>query len=265
MKVFEYNNGNPTHPHRSKNWGDIVSHPLVKTISQSEKVTLTNNSGDSGKLIVVGSVLQHLRHGDLVWGGGCIDQNHISGIPQKVFAVRGPLTRHELLSKGIECPPIYGDPALLMPYITDYKRKEPKYKYGLIPHYADENEIQVETLKEKGVKIIDICGGLEKFIEDIMDVEFILSSSLHGLIAADAWGIPNARVIIKGTLYGVHFKFIDYCLSVNRKIDYGYQLTSTTSLEDLGKIHYNDKIQFNPEQLVNSAPWLDNDYKHLFY
>ena len=265
MKVFEYNNGNPTHPHRSKNWGDIVSHPLVKTISQSEKVTLTNNSGDSGKLIVVGSVLQHLRHGDLVWGGGCIDQNHISGIPQKVFAVRGPLTRHELLSKGIECPPIYGDPALLMPYITDYKRKEPKYKYGLIPHYADENEIQVETLKEKGVKIIDICGGLEKFIEDIMDVEFILSSSLHGLIAADAWGIPNARVIIKGTLYGGHFKFIDYCLSVNRKIDYGYQLTSTTSLEDLGKIHYNDKIQFNPEQLVNSAPWLDNDYKHLFY
>jgi pyruvyltransferase len=265
MKVFEYNNGNPTHPHRSKNWGDIVSHPLVKTISQSEKVTLTNNSGDSGKLIVVGSVLQHLRHGDLVWGGGCIDQNHISGIPQKVFAVRGPLTRHELLSKGIECPPIYGDPALLMPYITDYKRKEPKYKYGLIPHYADENEIQVETLKERGVKIIDICGGLEKFIEDIMDVEFILSSSLHGLIAADAWGIPNARVIIKGTLYGGHFKFIDYCLSVNRKIDYGYQLTSTTSLEDLSKIHYNDKIQFNPEQLVNSAPWLDNDYKHLFY
>ena len=265
MKVFEYNNGKPNHPHRSKNWGDIVSYPLVKTISQSEKVQLTNNSGDSGKLIVVGSVLQHLRHGDLVWGGGCIDQNHISGIPQKVFAVRGPLTRHELLSKGIECPPIYGDPALLMPYITDYKRKEPKYKYGLIPHYADENEIQVETLKEKGVKIIDICGGLEKFIEDIMDVEFILSSSLHGLIAADAWGIPNARVIIKGTLYGGHFKFIDYCLSVNRKIDYGYQLTSTTSLEDLGKIHYNDKIQFNPEQLVNSAPWLDNDYKHLFY
>ena len=264
MKVFEYNNGNPQHPHRALNWGDIVSYPLVKTISQSEKVEKTNDRV-SGKLIVVGSVLQHLNQGDLVWGGGCIDQNHISARPEKVFAVRGPLTRHELLSKGIDCPPIYGDPALLMPYITDYKRKEPKYKYGLIPHYADEYEPQVENLKNKGVKIIDICGGLEKFIEDIMDVEFILSSSLHGLIAADAWGIPNARVIIKGTLYGRHFKFIDYCLSVNRKIDYGYQLTPTTSLEDLGNIGYNDRIQFNAEQLVNSAPWLDNNYKHLFY
>ena len=264
MKVFEYNNGNTEFPHRSKNWGDIVSYPLVKTISQSEKVELTNER-INGKLIVVGSVLQHLNPNDLVWGGGCIDQNHISARPNKVFAVRGPLTRHELLSKGIECPPIYGDPALLMPYITDCKRKVPKYKYGLIPHYADENEIQVENLKNDGVKIIDICSGLEKFIEDIMDVEFILSSSLHGLIAADAWGIPNARVIIKGTLYGGHFKFIDYCLSVNRKIDYGYQLTNETTISDLGKIKYNDKIVFNAEQLVNSAPWMDNDYKHLFY
>lgn len=264
MKIFEYNNGNSQFPNRAKNWGDIVSYPLVKTISQSEKVELTNDRVN-GKLIVVGSVLQHLNPNDLVWGGGCIDQNHISARPNKVFAVRGPLTRHELLSKGIECPPIYGDPALLMPYITDYKRNEPKYKYGLIPHYADENEIQVENLKKQGVKIIDICGGLEKFIEDIMDVEFILSSSLHGLIAADAWGIPNARVIIKGTLYGGHFKFIDYCLSVNRKIDYGYQLIPTTTLKDLGKIGYNDKIEFNPEKLVNSAPWNNNDYKHLFY
>lgn len=265
MKVFEYNNGNPQHPHRSKNWGDIVSHPLVKTISQSENIELTNNSAESNKLIVVGSVLQHLRNGDLVWGGGAIDQNHISGIPKKVFAVRGPLTRNELMMRGIECPDVYGDPALLMPYITEYKRKEPKYKYGLIPHYADENEVQVQNLKKQGVKIIDICAGLHEFIEDILDVEFILSSSLHGLIAADAWGIPNARVNIKGTLYGGHFKFIDYALSVNRKIDYGFNLKSDTQIEELGKIHYNDRINFNPDRLVSSAPWLDNDYKHLFY
>ena len=128
MKVFEYNNGNEQFPHRAKNWGDIVSYPLVKTISQSEKVELTNDRV-SGKLIVVGSVLQHLNQNDLVWGGGAIDQNHISARPEKVFAVRGPLTRHELLSKGIECPAIYGDPALLMPYITEYKRKEPNRRW----------------------------------------------------------------------------------------------------------------------------------------
>ena len=264
MKIFEYNNGNTEFPHRSKNWGDILSYPLVKTLSQSNKVGLTNENID-GKLIVVGSVLQYLKPNDLVWGGGCIDQNHVTARPNKVFAVRGPLTRHELVSRGIECPPIYGDPALLMPYVTDCKRKEPKHKYGLIPHYSDEDEIPVENLKKRGVKIIDICGGIEKFMENIMDVEFILSSSLHGLIAADAWGIPNARVIIKGNLYGGHFKFIDYCLSVNRKIDFGYQLKNETTINDLGKIRYNDKIRFNPEELVDSAPWNDNDYKGLFY
>lgn len=265
MKVFEYQNGNPMYPHRALNWGDIVSYPLVRTISQSEKIELTNNSGEPNKLIVVGSVLQHMSNGDLVWGGGAIDQNHISAIPKKVFAVRGPLTRNELIMRGIECPDVYGDPALLMPYITDYKRKQPKYKYGLIPHYADEYEPQVENLKRQGVKIINICAGLHEFIEDILDVEFILSSSLHGLIAADAWGIPNARVNIKGTLYGGHFKFIDYCLSVNRKIDYGYQLLPNISIDELSKIRYNDKINFNADRLVNSAPWNNSDYKHLFY
>lgn len=264
MKVFEYDNGNEINPKRSKNWGDIISYPLVKTISQSKKVELTNDRVN-GKLIVVGSVLQHLSEGDLVWGGGAINQNHISARPKKVFAVRGPLTRNELTIKGIDCPHVYGDPALLMPYITDYKRTAPKYKYGLIPHYVDENELEVENLKKQGVKIIDICAGLHEFIEDIMDVEFILSSSLHGLIAADAWGIPNARVNITNKLYGGHFKFIDYCLSVNRKIDYGYQLSSTTNIDDLSKIKYNDKISFNAEHLINSAPWLDNQYKHLFY
>ena len=53
MKIFEYNNGNSQFPNRAKNWGDIVSYPLVKTISQSEKVELTNDRVN-GKLIVVG-------------------------------------------------------------------------------------------------------------------------------------------------------------------------------------------------------------------
>ena len=120
-----------------------------------------------------------------------------------------------VLSKGIECPPIYGDPALLMPYITDYKRKEPKYKYGLIPHYADENEIQVENLKNNGVKIINTGereskDSLKNFIitkindqeietadEAVKILENVASNSLEKLQSILREKINNPNLILK--------------------------------------------------------------------
>jgi hypothetical protein len=36
---------------------------------------------------------------DIVWGTGCIDYGQIGKIPKKIYAVRGPLTRNELLKK----------------------------------------------------------------------------------------------------------------------------------------------------------------------
>ena len=38
----------------------------------------------------------------------------------------------------------------------------------------------------------------------------ILSSSLHGLVAADSFGIPNIRMVCSDRIYGGDFKYDDY-------------------------------------------------------
>lgn len=53
-----------------------------------------------------------------MWGAGVIDDaKELPAHPKKVLAVRGPLSRKYLLDRGIECPAVYGDPALLVPKV----------------------------------------------------------------------------------------------------------------------------------------------------
>ena len=162
------------------------------------------------------------------------------------------------MKKGIDCPEVYGDPALLYPMIYNPK-VEKKYKWGIIPHYiefesARDREV-LKNLENQGVRIIDICSGEQEFINELLEVENVISSSLHGLIMADAYGIPNARVNISNKLIGGHFKFKDYYMSVGRETDYGLQLTKDTKLEDIEKLHFNTNINIDLDKLVSSAPW----------
>ena len=89
----------------------------------------------------------------------------------------------------------------------------------------------------------------------MLEVENVISSSLHGLIIADAYGIPNARVNISNKLIGGDFKFKDYCMSVGREIDLGFQLYKNTTLKEISELHFNKKIDFDSNKLLNSSPW----------
>jgi hypothetical protein len=111
---------------------------------------------------------------DIVWGAGCISPGAIGEDPLKVYAVRGPLTRKELNDRGVECPKVYGDPALLFPKIYNPPRNI-KYKYGLIPHYIDytnEYALNIITyLESQGVKIINITNNTFKFNDYFKSVD----------------------------------------------------------------------------------------------
>jgi len=260
-QTYVFNDRNIT-PDNKMNWGDLVPYKIINELFDSNvkesDVFNVKQPNANYTIYSTGSVMLFTKPNSIVWGTGCIDKGMIGQNPSKVYAVRGPLTREELLKRGIECPEVYGDPALLYPMIYN-PNIEKKHKWGIIPHYiefesARDREV-LKNLENQGFKIIDICSGEKEFINELLEVENILSSSLHGLIMADAYGIPNARVNISNKLIGGDFKFKDYCLSVDRKIDLGYQLTKDTKISDIENIYFNKSIKFDSNKLLNSSPW----------
>jgi len=267
-----YFNGRKITPDNTKNWGDMIPYKILKELSKSEKlkdsqVFNVKNPMVKYPIISTGSVMHFTNPDSIVWGTGCIDEKMVGEKPKKIYAVRGPLTHQELELKGWECPEVYGDPALLYPMIYN-PQIEKKHEWGFIPHYIEfENNSDLEVvhhMESLGFQIIDVCSGTEKFVDELLECENIISSSLHGLIAADAYGIPNARVNVSNKLIGGDFKFKDYCYSVERELDYGYQLTKETTVENIVDLHFNKSITFDREKLLESAPWNYEENKELF-
>ena len=67
------------------------------------------------------------------------------------------------------------------------------------------------------------------FIDDICSCEAIVSSSLHGIIIADAYEIPNVWISLDENHPDDNFKFKDYYLSVNKDISKPLNFDTITS------------------------------------
>jgi len=96
----------------------------------------------------------------------------------KIHAVRGPLTRARLLALGLDCPEVYGDPAILLPRYHRVMDLPKKHEIGLVAHYTDLE--WCENLD--GVHVINVMRPVEQVIEDICSCKLIASSSLHGCL-----------------------------------------------------------------------------------
>ena len=264
MKIYYYDNGEGSNPDKwSKNWGDIVAPTIIKHFSNSNNLVTTCKKIETPKIISIGSVMFAATYNDLIWGTGVIaETQRLRPLNQdNIFATRGPKTRQFLMNLGYSVPEIYGDPALLYPQIYNPEIKV-THEWGIIPHYIDVNHPMVQTLVKRGVKFIDICAGEKEFIDQLKSVKKVLSSSLHGLISADTYGIPNARINLTGKLAGGDFKFEDYALSVNRNHFRGVHLTADTNLDD---IVLSENIDWDQKPLLDNAPWNHTVYKELFY
>jgi len=198
---------------RPGNFGDILS-PLILNHYGYD----TNHSGpEKADYFCVGSIAILASENQTVLGSGVLSRSPKLNPKANWKWVRGPITRDIVVSHGGEQPEVLGDPALLLPRIISPKEKK-EYKIGLIPHYVDYDYIKELYPKElyPQFKIINLLNNdLDKVVKQITDCEKIISSSLHGIIAAHAYGIPAAWAKFSDKLVGDDIKFYDHYASVN--------------------------------------------------
>ena len=123
---------------------------------------------------------------------------------------------------------ILGDPGLLVSKIYP-NNVQKKYKLGIIPHYSEKTDFnkQIIKLSQNDYKIIDIQQDVKFVVEEICQCECILSSSLHGLIFADSYNIPNRQLIISDKLAGGDYKFRDYYSAFGNKLPESIDIRET--------------------------------------
>lgn len=247
------------------NWGDDLNYYLLKIISGKQIIFKNQSFLLSRKTLnyaCIGSIIEWLRDSNtIVWGSGAIKggTTPLKIKPKKVLAVRGPLTRDYLQKNGVECPEIYGDPALLLPRF--YKPKVHKKKcIGIIPHVCDQQNHFLLDFKDKNpdVIIIDLknYGCWTDVIDQICQCEFIISSSLHGLIVSDAYGIPNVWVEFSDKIIGNGFKFQDYFASVGKNNILPYKIDKPIELAEMREKILNWKpIQIDLDALWEVCPF----------
>ena len=257
-----------------KNWGDILSQYLLehysgKKLNKNDVFYFDDAAymlDKNGKIVGIGSSMKYVRPDDYVWGTGCIDEHHVGNKPKKVYSVRGPLTRDILLKRGWNVPEVYGDPALLFPQIYN-PTIDKKYKIGLIPHCVDFFSLDglkaINHMEDMGIKIINVTAGINEFIDQLKECELIISSSLHGLIAADAYGIPNYRVKLSSLIHGGDFKYKDHYASVKREHYEPLQLTDTTTLEEINSLRFEFGDISLIDKLLENTPWNDPECIYL--
>lgn len=236
------------------NFGDELSALIVSHLAQAPIQRAPENWGR--KLLAVGSIIHLARKGDVVWGSGL--NGKILGDNGEIFtpshldridfrAVRGPLTQAELHKKGASCPSIFGDPALLLPQIISAAPKAIPGKTTIIPHYNDLQRISSSELKALGIELIRPDSDIPTIVQAITSSEFVISSSLHGLILSDAYGIPNRRLQLGSG--ESNFKFEDYYRGTNRELP-----ESGTDIPSALKLGPVSPLVWDPQPLVNAFP-----------
>lgn len=204
----------------AENFGDfLVPYILDRTTTKKYRWVRPNKNKKFKFLkkrhfIIIGSILRLSTTHSVIWGAGIIYSEAV--VPKaKFLAVRGPRTRQRLLDLGHNVPERFGDPALLLALFHFAMKDKKKYRLGIIPHFLDYENVVTAYRDLTDVKVINLLtNNPQEVIDQILECDLILSSSLHGIIVPHALHIPTLWMRISDKLFGDDVKFHDYFESI---------------------------------------------------
>lgn len=199
------------------NFGDALAPFLLERFAG---IKVEWSPVSSAKVVSIGSVLEHVPPlwDGYILGSGMLCENSrlqirqmTSGITAKIVSLRGPLTARVLPGDW----PL-GDPGVLADELVGLQQKQ--WDLGILPHFSD-RELAPRFVKlmppGTSIKIIDPLGHPLDVVRQVGSCKRMVTSSLHGMIVSDAFGIPR-RVEVSKALDkdGGDFKFRDYSASI---------------------------------------------------
>ena len=208
-----------------ENFGDALTLDILRYLN----ISFVPVEPTDATLVALGSVLQFFtsdtpqpfpasRESLAIWGSGFVQPalgtrelflRHVS-----VHALRGALSRsrcEKILGRPLRDVAL-GDPGLLAAKAIPLSTEKKKYDVGIVCHYVDASIDVAERvrLQSSSLKIISARGDAGRVCREICECRVILSSSLHGLVVADSYGIPNQWITLSSNILGGPYKFRDY-------------------------------------------------------
>lgn len=204
------------------NFGDALSALVVAHVSGR---AVRHAGPKNCEMLAIGSLIQVMRrnYGDpapdgrrpVIWGAGLLHPVGSIGFLEnvEVALLRGPLSA-DLLGLRMRA---FGDPGLL---VGDLLGELPARadRVALVPHHSMLADPALAALldAEPALELIDVAGDALEVCRRIASCRHVISASLHGLIVADACGVPSTWLMPGGQQ---HLKYYDYAASVGRPLD----------------------------------------------
>jgi pyruvyltransferase len=227
----------------SINFGDLLSKVIVSQILAGSGRSLDDEVQTATRLLAVGSILHFAKTNDVIWGSGVnipSDFHNFSDLD--VRSVRGPLTAEFLYRKGIKVSEIYGDPALLLPLLFPNRfLVKPCRPYVVVPNLFD-----LEAVKN-WPNVVSPLAGWNRCITQILEAELVIASSLHGIIIAEAYGIPARQLRISKT--APLFRYQDYYEGTGRHLAFARSVPEAVELGGM------QPVTIDHRKLLNAFPW----------
>ncbi len=195
------------------NFGDRIT-PLLLEHFADLKVEWDTVS--HAQVVAVGSILEHIPP---LWDGYVLGSGklfefsrlHLHTKTATILAIRGPLS-----ARGIAGTYALGDPGILADELVGIQPKQ--WDLGIIPHWQDKElaaKFQALIKAPNTTKVINPKDDPLTVLRQIGACRRVVTSSLHGMIVADAFGIPRRVEICPAMAKdGGDFKFRDYSASI---------------------------------------------------